>query len=963
MTKKLLLSVSVAIMLAACQGAGDAANKAKDTAAKITLPAGVTLLETVTKKGDEVVIPYKKYKLDNGLTVVLHQDKSDPLVHVDVTYHVGSGREDIGKSGFAHFFEHMLFQGSKNVKDEQHFGLITESGGTLNGTTNGDRTNYFETVPSNQLEKMLWLESDRMGYFLNGPAVGEKAFEVQRETVKNERGQRVDNQPYGLLFERVGEAMFPEGHPYSWSTIGYLEDLDRADINDLKRFFLKWYGPNNATLTIGGDLDETQTLEWVRKYFAPIPSGPEVGNPEYVPVTLDADRYISLEDKNARLPLLFMSWPTVHANHPDEAPLDVLQNIMGGGQTSLLYKNLEKPGLTVQAASGHQCREISCSFTLFALANPARVKSLADMESVIRESLVEFEGRGVEDDDLTRVKADIVSGMIYGLESVRGKISQLAAYQTFRDNPNGIADDIARYEGVTKADVMRVYNKYIKEKPAVIMSIVPEGRLDAIAKADTWERYERTLPPATEAEPFEWTPPEDNFDRSIIPPAGPNPSIKAPDVYNASVNGIPVLGALNNEVPTTTVSVRIKTGQMHEPMDKLGLAAMTAAMLGEATTESTAEELSNRLDKLGSAVTFNSGDTFTTMRIRSLSKNLDETVAIAMEKLLKPKFDEADFKRNQANTLQGIRQAKKQPAQTASEIFNKVMYGTDNNFAFSNAGTEETAQNITIEDVKAFYDTHYSPKIASIIAVSDLGESALTKALAPLKDWEGGDVPAVKANPFPELDAKTIYFVDQPGAPQSEIRIGKRALPFDATGEYYKSGIMNFMLGGAFNSRINLNLREDKGYTYGARSFFNGDETRGWYRAGAGVRADSTAASIKEFVSEISKYHSQGVTPEELEFTKSAMGQRDARAYETPGQKLGFLGRMMTYDLKPSFVDDQADILQGMSKADVDALASKHLNLDDMIMVVVGDKAKYMDEVKALGYPVVEIDANGNPVN
>lgn len=963
MTKKLLLSVSVALMLAACQGAENTAEKAKDVAAKITLPAGVTLLETVTKKGDEVVIPYKKYKLDNGLTVVLHQDKSDPLVHVDVTYHVGSGREDIGKSGFAHFFEHMLFQGSKNVKDEQHFGLITESGGTLNGTTNGDRTNYFETVPSNQLEKMLWLESDRMGYFLNGPAVGEKAFEVQRETVKNERGQRVDNQPYGLLFERVGEAMFPEGHPYSWSTIGYLEDLDRADINDLKRFFLKWYGPNNATLTIGGDLDETETLEWVRKYFAPIPSGPEVGNPEYVPVTLDADRYISLEDKNARLPLLFMSWPTVHANHPDEAPLDVLQNIMGGGQTSLLYKNLEKPGLTVQAASGHQCREISCSFTLFALANPARVKSLADMESVIRESLVEFEGRGVEDDDLTRVKADIVSGMIYGLESVRGKISQLAAYQTFRDNPNGIADDIARYEGVTKADVMRVYNKYIKEKPAVIMSIVPEGRLDAIAKADTWERYERTLPPATEAEPFEWTPPEDNFDRSIIPPAGPNPSIKAPDVYNASVNGIPVLGALNNEVPTTTVSVRIKTGQMHEPMDKLGLAAMTAAMLGEATTESTAEELSNRLDKLGSAVTFNSGDTFTTMRIRSLSKNLDETVAIAMEKLLKPKFDEADFKRNQANTLQGIRQAKKQPAQTASEIFNKVMYGTDNNFAFSNAGTEETAQNITIEDVKAFYDTHYSPKIASIIAVSDLGESALTKALAPLKDWEGGDVPAVKANPFPELDAKTIYFVDQPGAPQSEIRIGKRALPFDATGEYYKSGIMNFMLGGAFNSRINLNLREDKGYTYGARSFFSGDETRGWYRAGAGVRADSTAASIKEFVSEISKYHSQGVTPEELEFTKSAMGQRDARAYETPGQKLGFLGRMMTYDLKPSFVDDQADILQGMSKADVDALASKHLNLDDMIMVVVGDKAKYMDEVKALGYPVVEIDANGNPVN
>ncbi len=966
MTKKLLLSVSAAIMLAACQGAGDAAKQTADDTAnsvsKVALPAGITLLESVSKKGDEIVIPYNKFRLDNGLTVVLHQDKSDPLVHVDVTYHVGSGREDIGKSGFAHFFEHMLFQGSMNVKDEQHFGLITESGGTLNGTTNSDRTNYFETVPSNQLEKMLWLEADRMGFFLNGPAVTDEAFEVQRETVKNERGQRVDNQPYGLLWERVGEAMFPEDHPYSWSTIGYLEDLDRADINDLKRFFIRWYGPNNATLTIGGDLDEAQTLEWVKKYFGPIPMGPEVEKPEYVPVTLDADRYISLEDKNARLPLLFMSWPTVHANHPDEAPLGVLQNIMGGGQTSLLYKNLEKPGLTVQASAGHGCRELSCSFTLFALANPARVQSLAEMEKVIRDSLIEFEDRGVQDDDLTRVKSSIVSGMIYGLESVQGKISQLAAYETFRDNPNGIADDIARYENVTKADVMRVYNKYIKDKSAVVMSIVPEGRMDAIAKPDTWERYERTLPPATEAGPFEWEPPVDNFDRSIIPPAGPNPSIKVPDVYNASINGIPVLGAVNDEVPTTTVSVRIKTGQMHEPLDKLGLAAMTAAMVDEATNSMSVEEISNELAKLGSSYSWSSGDSYSSLRIRSLTKNLDKTVELAVASIMEPKFDEADFDRIKANTLQGIRQAKKQPSQTASEVFNKMMYGTDNNFSFSNAGTEETLPNITLDDVKAFYAENYSPKAASIVAVSDLGKSALTKALAPLKAWEGEELPSVQAKSFPELDSKTVYFIDQPGAPQSEIRIGKRALPYDATGEYYKAGIMNFALGGAFNSRINLNLREDKGYTYGARSFFSGNETRGWYRAGAGVRAASTAASITEFTSEISNYYENGITSEELEFTKSAMGQRDARAYETPGQKLGFLGRMMSYNLKPSFVDEQADILKNISKADIDALADKHLNLDEMIMVVVGDKAKYMDEVKALGYPVVEIDADGNPV-
>jgi len=263
--KTLLASAAIGLTLAACSGSETSA-----PVSNISIPSGIKKLETVKAgRADDVVIPYTKFKLDNGLTVVLHEDKSDPLVHVDVTYHVGSGREEVGRSGFAHFFEHMMFQGSENVADEQHFKIITESGGTLNGTTNSDRTNYFETVPSNQLEKMLWLEADRMGYFLD--AVTQDKFEVQRETVKNERGQRVDNRPYGLLFERVGEAMYPEGHPYSWSTIGYLEDLDRANLNDLKKFFLEWYGPNNAVLTIGGDFDTEQTLEWVKTWNMVIP--------------------------------------------------------------------------------------------------------------------------------------------------------------------------------------------------------------------------------------------------------------------------------------------------------------------------------------------------------------------------------------------------------------------------------------------------------------------------------------------------------------------------------------------------------------------------------------------------------------------------------------------------------------------------------------------------------------------
>ena len=270
-------------------------------------PGGIELVENFQPAEGEIGIPYKKYLMPNGLTVVLHEDKSDPLVHVDVTYHVGSAREEAGKSGFAHFFEHMMFQGSNNVADEEHFKTITEAGGTLNGTTNSDRTNYFETIPSNQLEKILWLEADRMGFFLD--AVTEEKFENQRETVKNERNQNYDNRPYGLLRERVSEAEFPEGHPYSWMTIGYIEDLNRANLNDLKKFFSRWYGPNNATLTIGGDFDKQQTLEWVAKYFGSIPTGPAVEAPVYSPVTLNEDRYISMED-NVALPLIYM----VHSN-------------------------------------------------------------------------------------------------------------------------------------------------------------------------------------------------------------------------------------------------------------------------------------------------------------------------------------------------------------------------------------------------------------------------------------------------------------------------------------------------------------------------------------------------------------------------------------------------------------------------------------------------------------------------
>ncbi len=947
--KLFLLSGVATLALAACQQTSSPTSVAEP-------PSGFTLIESVERSSaDDLVIPYKKYRLENGLTVILHEDDSDPLVHVDVTYHVGSAREEIGKSGFAHFFEHMMFQGSENVGDEQHFKIVSEAGGTLNGTTNTDRTNYFQTVPANQIEKILWLEADRMGFLLD--AVTQEKFEVQRDTVKNERAQSYDNRPYGLLFERVNEALYPQGHPYSWQTIGYVEDLDRVNVNDLKQFFLRWYGPNNAALTIGGKFDQAQVLEWVAKYFGPIPRGPDVAALDKTDVVLDEDRYISMED-NVALPLLYMSYPTVHATHKDEAPLDVLTSILGQGETSLLYKNMVKNRLAVQAGSGHSCNELACSFSILAVANPTSGKTLAHFEQIVRDSLLEFEKRGVLDDDLTRVKMSIVAGKIYGLESVAGKVSNLAFYETFTGNPNYSAEDIARYEAVTKEDVVRVYHEYIKDKPAVIMSVVPKGQLSLVAAEDNWERPERDVPEYSEVSESDlaFRRAADDFDRSVMPPAGDNPGLSLPEIWRAELdNGIKVLGALNSETPTVAIRLDIKAGQRHESVDKLGLASLTAAMLNESTTDSSNEELSNRLQKLGASVRFGAGDEETSLAIRSLSENLDETLEIAAEMLFKPKFDQADFDRVKSQLLQIIEHNKKEASVTATNVYNQLLFGEENSFAYADIGTQQTLIGITLDDVKEFYATHYSPRIASIVAVGNLPKDDLLGRLSIFAEWDGPDVTEPALAPFPDLGKTRIYLVDKPDAAQSQIRIGKRALKYDATEEYYKAGLMNFVLGGAFNSRINLNLREDKGYSYGARSWFMGNKDYGAFTASAGVRTDATADSIVQFENEIRGYAEGGITEEELAFTRRALGQRDARRYETPTQKLGFISQILEYDLDENFVDVQGDILAQIGQEEINRIAAKHLVMDDMIIVVVGDRQKIRPSLEDLGYEIVDM--------
>ncbi|MDJ0364578.1 pitrilysin family protein [Hymenobacter sp. H14-R3] len=922
---------------------------------------GARLIEKVAAKPGELVIPYEKYVLPNGLTVVVTEDHSDPLVHVDVTYHVGSAREQIGKSGFAHFFEHMMFQGSDHVGDQQHFKLVTAAGGTLNGSTNQDRTNYYETLPSNQLETGLWLEADRMGFLLD--AVSQKKFEIQRATVKNERGQNYDNRPYGLASEYISKTLYPYGHPYSWLTIGYLKDLDKSSVDDLKNFFLRWYGPNNATLTVGGDVNTAQVLKLAEKYFGPIKRGPAVPVQKLPEPVLTADRYVSYED-NVRFPMLQMVFPTVAHGNPDEVPLDALADIIGSGKTSLLYKNLVKNQKAVQAQAYQRNSELSGEFAMVALSLPG--KGLDSTEVIMRNTLKELATTGISDEQVARYKASTEAQLINGLSSVSGKVSQLAANQTYFNNPNRLPIELRQLRSLTKADVQRVFDKYISGKHAVILSVVPKGKTDEQAAKDNYTASALGYKAPTYGyDGLKYVKATDTFDRAKQPKSGPNPVVKVPAIWQDKFgNGLKVIGTRNTELPTTTMLLTVQGGHRLEQASpgKAGVAALTAQMLNEGSTQYTGEEFSAALDRLGSTIQVFSGDDNTTVYVQSLTKNLPATLALLDQRLLHPRFDPADFDRLKKQTLQGIANQVTQPVVIANNAYAKLLYGPTDIMGVPNSGTTASVTSLTLDDVKQFYQQYYSPSVSNLTIVGDQDQATVEPALAFLKAWPAKPVTLPVATAAVQPDKTKIYFIDKPGAAQSEIRVGYLTpLAYDATGDYYRAYLSNYLLGGAFNSRINLNLRENKGYTYGASSGYRGTRYFGPYTAQAGVRADATAASVKEFMSEIQNYRN-GISDEELAFLQSSVGQSDALKYETGQQKAGFLSRLAEYDLKPDYVSQQADILKNLKKEDVQASVQKYLPADKMYIVVVGDRAKAFPGLSELGYDVQELDLNGGPV-
>lgn len=902
-----------------------------------------TLVEKVEQKADKVVIPYEKWKLPNGLTILLNEDHSDPVVHVLVTYKVGSDRESLGKSGFAHFFEHMMFQGSKHVADEEHFKMVSTAGGNMNGNTTEDRTVYFETVPSNNLEMALWLEADRMGFLLD--SLTTKKFENQRDAVKNEKSQNVENQPYAMAFvEEIQKALYPEGHPYSWPVIGYVDDLNRATLEDVKSFFLRWYGPNNAILTISGDFNSPEALAMIDKYFGGIKPCPEVKKMRVPPVTLATDKYTAYKDRTY-FPLNLRVYPTVPQYHRDEPALDLLGMMMGNGNNSIFYKNFvkSKPEIAADAGVNHRSKELGGEFSIQIFAYPPEdfnlEKLFTDIDNKVKSTIEEFGTSGITDDALLRAKAEIESSMYGVLSTVGSKAGTISEWERLLGKTFTVSDEIDRYNKVTKEDIIRVFNKYIKGAGAAVLNTYPiMNQKDSVKSINPYANMKFETP--AEYNGLAYAPAADKFDRAARPKAGAAKAVTIPDYFTSKLtNGISIIGTKNTETPEVTIVFTMDGGSLVLPSDqlkKLGVAELTASVLNEGTKNYTTEQISAELEKLGSSISFFANKSATTIQISSLKKNLDATLKLFEEKLLNPGFNAEDFKLAKKQYKESVKNDETSANVMANRAFNFALYG---NTVMGLDPSIKTIENVELADVKDYYNKYYSPSVTSAVVVGDVEEKDIVAKLAFLNKWQAKEV---KIQPIPEPTPSTepqFFIYNKYGAPSSVITMGYPSLKFDATGDYYKNRIANYVFGGAFNSRLNLNLREDKGYTYGIRSGFNGGKYTGTFAISSSVKRPATALSLAEIIKEFTNYQNNGITDKELEFTKNSLLNEEALKYESPYQKAAFLSNIVRYNLDKGFTAQQNQILKNMTKDDVNSQIKKYFDLNKLTTVVVGDKA------------------------
>jgi zinc protease len=849
-------------------------------------------------------LPYEKFTLSNGLEVILHKDHSDPIVAVATVMHVGSNREKPGKTGFAHFFEHMSFNDSENTTQGANRKLIPEWGGERNGGTWSDGTIYYEVVPKDAFDKILWIDSDRLGFMIN--TVTKEALEAEKQVVKNEKRERVDNAAYGYTDEIIRTNLYPKEHPYNWTVIGSLPDLQAATLEDVKEFYNLYYGANNATLVIAGDIDIKETKKKVERWFGEIRKGPEVSAMKPMPVKLTQTKALYFEDNFARLPELRMIFPTVENYHKDMYALEVLGALLSGSRKSPLYKIIvEEKKQAPGVGTSQNSSEIAGEFVFRVRANAST--SLDDVKTSIEEGLARFEKEGFTDNELQRVKAEQETGLYQGIGTVLNKAFTLSQDNEFKGDPAYVIKAAELTNAVTREDVIRVYNQYIKGKNYLMTSVVPKGQSNLMVKGSTlatvWQEQivagvqNENVSRGNEAD-VEKT--KTKNDRSE-PGFGEAPLFKMPVIWEGKLkNGIAVLGIENREIPLVTFDITIPGGHSYDPIEKAGTANLMAQLMMQGTAKKTPAELEEAIGLLGSSIFIQCTAEEIRLTANCLAKNFESTFALAKEMLLEPRWDVAEYERLKKALETNLKGTEANAQAIANRTFNKLLYGPKHVFSIPVNGTLQTTATISLDDLKLFHQAYISPSSAVLHIAGAVDKNAALKTITTLETaWAPKPVTAPVVPEPTSVSGGNVYFIDFPDAKQSVIYVGRLALSAtDANSS--KLDFANEILGGGSSGKLFQTLRVDKGYTYGAYSFVNKTKQKAPLAVTTSVRSNATLPSL-QIIESMLKDYGNNFSDQEVAVTKNKILKSNTLAYESLGSKLALLREISKYGKSRKF--------------------------------------------------------------
>ena len=881
---------------------------------------------------ESIDIPYTKYVLDNGLTLLVHQDDKAPIVAVNVWYHVGSKNERAGITGFAHLFEHLMFNGSENYQGEWFLPLELAGGTDLNGTTSFDRTNYFQTVPSPALDRVLWLESDRMGHLLG--AITQESLDEQRAVVQNEKRQG-DNRPYGESSYLQLAAMFPEGHPYRWSTIGSMEDLEAASLEDVNEWFETYYGADNAVLVVAGDVEPEEVFERVKHYFGDISAGPALSRPEvWIAKRNESSRDVMIDDvPQARIT---KAWNTPQFGSEGNIYLELAGQILGGGKNSRLYKRLVyEDQIATSVSAGQAGFEIAGIFEMQAYAKEG--VDLDVVETALEEELAIFLEEGPTRDELERVRASYFSGVIRGLEKVggfSGKSQLLATYETYLGDAGLFKRDLELLESATSRQVRDAARLWLSSG---------DYNLEVHPQPD----YQVS---------------EVGADRSEMPGLGEAPEVTFPDIQSFELsNGIPVLMVERGDQPIVGMTMVFDAGYAADAGNILGTAGLTAGMLDEGTDKYDALELSDLEERLGASIGAGSSLDNTTVSLTALVANLRESIELYAEIIRNPTFPEDDLERVRIGALAGIVRENADPLQLALRNLPPLLYPTSHPYAIplTGSGTEESINSIQRQDLVDFYERWIRPDNATLVVVGSLGreeiESELERAFG---NWRAPSAElGVKDLPLEGRTAETeiIYLLDKPEAPQSMI-IGGQLMPASNWDQSEILDMATRVLGGTFNSRLNMNLREDKGWAYGARAFLPDTRAQRPMIYYAPVQSDRTLDSMLEIFREVDEYTGLNpITEEELDRNREGMLRSLPGMLETASAVRSYILDLVRYDRPLNYFDISQDLLRNMQVGEIAQVAEGEIRAEDSIWLIVGDLSQIEQPLRDAGIAEIRV--------